>query len=149
MNIVNGARGSSRIYISVADDHSYHVNRRVENGKLYLRCREKSCSATLIYCSMTNQILKQSYNHNHRPDEHLREKTLLKDFLKDEATTSNRTMEDIFLDGQQMYPAAALRTGGCSYFKSSMSRARNRSFGNIPTNLEQLAESLVYENNIR
>lgn len=149
MNIFNGVRENSKIYIAEADNHAYYLNRKYKNGKLYLRCRERSCDVTVIYFSTSNVILKQNETHNHQPDRLLQDKIQLKNHLKQKAQTTNRKMEEIFLEGQERFQAAALQTGDCKYYRSFMQRARNKSFGNIPTNLEQLDNSLMLENNVR
>lgn len=149
MEVINGVRANSSIYLSVADDYAYHANRNGNNGIVYLRCKEKYCSATAVYCTRMDIVLKSSGVHAHPADLGLRQRTQLKEFMKRRAMMTNESFETIFLEGQRRYPEIAAATGDVSFFRSALARVRAKTFGRIPRNLIDLDEAMNLENNAR
>lgn len=145
MEIVKGLKKKSLVYFA-QDGHAFLAN-KIVNLMVYLVCRN-NCGVTAVY-NKANNLVKQHGQHNHNVDLLLRPKLELREFLRSKASSTNESFQKIFLDGQKRHPNAARSTGGLSYYRSMMFRARGRRFTTTPFNLTSLHEQLILEENQR
>lgn len=145
MEIVKGLKEDSLIYFS--EDHYAFLVNKTKEAKVYLRCRD-GCGVSIVYDSENNTVTQRK-EHFHTPDLILKQKLQFRDFLKSEASRTNRKFQDIFLEGERLFPDAAKATGGLDQYRSMLYRSRGIQFAGAPVDLQTLDEALQLEANKR
>lgn len=109
------AKRNSFIYISDNEGHSFRIN-KTKGEILYMECRTEGCPVHLVYNKQENVITKQSNVHNHVKNDLLVETLKMRSFLREKAESSNEKFENIFLEAENFFPAAASAKGNVNYY---------------------------------
>lgn len=117
-----GIRCNSFIYLS-QDNHTFKATKK-KGTKTYLECRIRGCSVTVVLQTTNNVILNERGSHIHSPEPLIRDILSLRRFLRSESESTNRSFDEIFLEGERLYQGAAVLTGGLDFYRSMMQRSR-------------------------
>lgn len=141
MQKYEAAKRNTFVYICDGDGYSFCTN-KTKGDILYMLCRQKDCTVSLVYNRATNTIMKQKNLHNHVKDAQLQETLSMRGFLRNRAKSSNDAFEKIFLEAEAKFPTAASLRGNVNYYKSSMHRSRRSCNPETPKNFEDICNML-------
>lgn len=92
---VPGKNRGSTYYTCIADRGFYYRSNKTKNGKKFLVCVEKGCSARA--CCDDSVFTKIGDLHNHLPDVEKGEAWLLKNSMVKAASASSEDLKSIFV----------------------------------------------------